>query len=340
MKKIALAGFGFMGQMHAQIYKQLPNVTLVAVVDPEMDGAKKSLAKLDLDIPIYSTIEDLLAKESVDAVDICLPTDLHSSTALKVLAAGKHLFCEKPLALSVEEGEAIVQAAEAAGVILQVGQCIRFWPEYQAFADFVKSGHAGKLLSLSLQRRSGRPNYSIGNWLNDSTRSQSAAFDLHIHDTDFVQHLLGVPKAVTSTGTKDSTGWTHIFTIYHFDDVAVVAEGGWNYPSQWGFQMAFQAVFEKGTVEYDSGASPSLNVTLNDQPKQPLPFHEPGAGTSVKTEGNLSALGGYYNELEYFIGRLNMGRQPELATGRQALDSVRIALAEIESAATGTTVKL
>jgi len=340
MKRIALAGFGFMGQMHAQIYQQLSGATLVAVADAEVEKTGACLAKLGFDIPVFSNLGDLLKTECVDAVDICLPTDLHVSFALQTIAAGKHLFCEKPIALSVGESETIIQAAEAAGVMLQVGQCIRFWPEYQTFVDFVKSGQAGRLLSLSLQRRAGRPGYSAGNWLNDSARSQGAAFDLHIHDTDFVQHLLGVPTAVSSTGTKDATGWSHIFTTYHFPDVSVVAEGGWNYPAQWGFQMAFQAIFENGAVEYDSVATPTLGVTLGDQPRQPLPYRDPGAGSFSVAGGNLSALGGYYNELEYFVECLNCGRPPEIATGRQALASVRIALAEIESAATGKTIAL
>ncbi len=329
-----------MGQMHAQIYDKLAGSTLVAIADQDPDAARKNLEKLGFSAPVYGDLATLLAREEVDAVDICLPTDLHTSNALAVIAAGKHLFCEKPLALSVEEGESIAQAAEKAGVIAQVGQCIRFWPEYQAFVAFVRSERAGKLLSLSLQRRGSRPGYSAANWLNDGNRSNGAAFDLHIHDTDFVQHLLGAPRAVTSLGSRDATGWSHIFTSYHYDGLSVVAEGGWNYPAQWGFQMAFQAVFERGAVEYDSGSTPTLVCTIDDQPKAALPYTDPGAGTSSSTGGNVSALGGYYNELVHFVSCLHSNLQPETATIRQALLSVRIALAEIQSASSGTTIVL
>lgn len=340
MKKIAIVGFGFMGQMHAQVYAQLPDCILAAIVDQDPETARANQQKLGLGASVHGDLATLLATEEIDAVDICLPTDLHASAALAVISAGKHLFCEKPLTPCVEEGERVAQAAEQAGIIMQVGQCIRFWPEYQALVELVRSGQAGKLLSLSLQRRSGRPAYSTENWLNDSRRSNGAAFDLHIHDTDFVQHLLGSPRAVTSTGSKDATGWSHIFTIYHYDDVAVTAEGGWNYPGQWGFQMAFQAVFENGAVEYDSGAKPTLSATIGAQSKAALPYADPGAGVSSEVDGNLSALGGYYNELEYFVSCLNSGRQPEIATVRQALLSVGITLAEIESASTGKTIVL
>jgi predicted dehydrogenase len=340
MQNIAIIGFGFMGTMHAQIYAQLRNARLVAVVDNKMAKARKDLAKLEIDAPVFGTIEDMLAACEVDVVDICLPTDLHAPFALKAIAAGKHVFCEKPLALKAADGRKIAAAAKKAGVFLQVGQCIRFWPEYQAFEAFVKSGKAGKLLSLSLQRRVGRTTYSVGDWLNDGERSGGGALDLHIHDTDFVHHLLGKPDAVTSVGTKDKTGWSHIFTTYHFKDVAVTAEGGWNYPVSWGFQMAFQAVFERGAVEFDSGANPTLQVILGKGGKSPLPFKAPGAGESRTGGGNLSSLGGYYNELAAFISCLEKKRAPQTATGDQAAESLATALAEIQSAATGRTIKL
>ena len=157
MQKVAIVGLGFMGTMHAQIYKQLRKATLVAVVDKHQAKAKRDLAKLGMEAPVFGTLEKLLQSHEVDVVDICLPTDLHASFALRAIASGKHVFCEKPLALTKADGRKIAAAAKKAGVFFQVGQCIRFWPEYLAFEAFVKSRKAGKLLSLSLQRRAGRP---------------------------------------------------------------------------------------------------------------------------------------------------------------------------------------
>jgi predicted dehydrogenase len=340
MQKVAIIGLGFMGTMHAQIYKQLRDASLVAVVDKQKAKAKRDLAKLGIEAAVFGTFEEMVRCCDVDVVDICLPTDLHAPFALKAIAAGRHLFCEKPLALTKADGKKIAVAAKKAGTFFQVGQCIRFWPEYMAFEAFVKSRKAGKLLSLSLQRRAGRPSYSVDDWLNKGDHSGGAALDLHIHDTDFVHHLLGRPDAVTSAGTKDKTGWSHIFTTYHFKKVAVTAEGGWNYPANWGFQMAFQAVFERGAVEFDSGASPTLTVTLGNGKKQPLPYTNPGAGESATGTGNLSSLGGYYNELAAFIACLQKKKAPRIATGDQAAESLATVLAEIQSAASGRTIKL
>ncbi len=341
MKKTVIVGMGFMGAMHAQIYAQLDNATLVGVVDFKGEAARQKLDDLGMaDVPVYATVEEALAATAFDVLDVCLPTDLHLEFALKGIAAGKAVFCEKPLALSTEEAERISAAAAQAGVPLQVGQCIRFWPEYQALREFHASGKGGQLLSLTMQRRSSRPAYAEGNWLNDEARSNGAAFDLHIHDTDFVLALLGQPKAVTSHAHFDPTGPSHIFTHYAFDGPVVYAEGGWNYPDTWGFQMAFQAMYENATLEYDSGAEPTLVITEPGSPKQALPFATAGQQESSFKGGNISNLGGYYNEIAAFIQCLESGSPIEDATAGQATQSVRVALAEIESARSGQTVSL
>ena len=340
MQNIVIAGFGFMGGMHAQVYGRLPQARLIAIVDSNRAAATANLKKFGLKTPIYASLDDAMAKHAIDVVDICLPTPAHAPFVRRALKAGKAIFCEKPFAATALEASALAAAIERAKAKAQVGQCIRFWPEYQALTEFVRGRQAGRLLSLSLQRRSSRPSYTVGDWSSNSRLSGGAALDLHIHDTDFVHHLLGRPKAVTSVGTKDRGGWSHIFTLYHFPTVAVTAEGGWNYPPKWGFQMAFQCVFERGTVEYDSGANPTLTVTMEGKSKQALPFAQPRVGESKGGAGNISSLGGYFNELEAFIDSLERGQAPKLATPRQAAESVRTVAAEIRSLQTGRTVKL
>ncbi len=339
-QKIILVGFGFMGEMHVQAYANIPQAEIVAIVDAFPEGAKAKAERLQLKVPIFGELKTALAGVSADIVDVCLPTDQHMATAVEALEAGKHVFCEKPLALSLDQAERIRQALEKAGTFFQVGHCLRFWPEYQAFTKFVKEGSAGRLISFTLQRRSARPSYSAGNWLNDSVRSLGAAVDLHIHDTDYVVDLLGTPPAVFSRATKDETGYSHIFTDYLYPDVVVHAEGGWNYPAQWGFQMAFQALFERGAVEFDSRQSLSLVVTREDGKTEPLPFVPAGGGEASGTTGNVSSLGGYVNELVYFVEMVAQGRAPEIATLAQSTESLRVVLAEVESASSGQIVSL
>jgi predicted dehydrogenase len=104
--------------------------------------------------------------------------------------------------------------------------------------------------------------------------------------------------------------------------------------------MAFQAVFERGAVEFDSRSSPTLVVTLGTGKKHALPYRSPGAGESSTGSGNLSSLGGYYNELAAFLACVERRRAPRIATADQAADSLATVLTEIHAAMTGRTVPL
>lgn len=332
---IAIAGFGFMGSMHAQIYAQLGGARLAGVADPRTENAQAKLLKLGLDIPVYESLPKLLAAlPEIQVVDVCTPLQAHESDALIALENGCHLFCEKPLAPTLAAADRIIAAAKAAGVMTQVGQCIRFWPEYQALRKYIRDGRGGRLLSLSLARQSSRPEYTVDNWANDERRSGGAALDLHIHDTDFVLALLGLPRAVQSRAVFDYSGPAHIFTLYDYPDVAVSAEGGWNYPPRWGFRMGFQALFENACVDYDSGKCPTLTVTENDSAPEPLAFEAPASGESKSGDGNISSLGGYFNELQAFVDCILRGVPPADATLEDARASLAVVFAEIESART------
>lgn len=340
MQKIILIGFGFMGTMHAQIYAKLKQARIVAVVDVRRKPVQESMQHLGLSVPLFADIGKALAEVDADVVDICLPTDCHLENALTAIRAGKHLFCEKPITLTIADGRRIAEAAAKAGVTAQVGHCIRFWPEYRAFKKFVDSGKAGALLSLNLQRRSSLPSHSIADWLLDSKRSGGAALDFHVHDTDFVLHLLGKPRAVRSISPDKEAGSTQIFTQYLYENVSVAADCSWANPPHWGFKMAFQAVFENGAVEYDSALSPSLTVTIGKGQKRALAFKKPSVGTSSTGAGNISDLGGYFNELQSFIRALEAGNPPETATLDDAVDSLEVVLAEIKSARDGRQIPI
>ncbi len=325
-----LVGCGFMGGMHAQIYNSLEGVDLVAVVDDRIDESREKLCKLGCDAQVFTSLDEAFEKVDSDFVDVCLPTHLHEKYSLQALEAGKALFCEKPLALSLEQADRILAAAERMGAYAQVGHCIRFWPEYQRLIEYHAAGEGGKLLSLSLVRRGGRPGYGIGNWLNDESLSGGAALDLHIHDTDFVLALLGQPNSIDSKVTRDYSGPVHIYSLFEYDSVTVSSEGGWNYPEKWGFQMAFQAVYESAVVDYDSSNGKGLTLCEGDQEPRLLEIAKPDTGESQSGEGNISDLGGYYNQLKYFTDCLRNNEAPKIATLADARASLAITLKEIE----------
>lgn len=339
--KVAIIGLGFMGVMHARIYQALPGVELGAVVDIDPAGAQKKLRSLNMDRPVYASLDDLLANLEVQVIDICSPTGQHVDLATQAAAAGKHVFIEKPLAFDLPGCEAIQSAVAKAGVHAQVGHCIRFWPEYVELRRVVQSDELGALKSLSLVRRAARP--GGGNplhWVNQAALSGGAALDLHVHDTDYVLHLLGTPKSVYSRTTQGMSGDDHIFTCYQYDTTVVVAEGGWDYPEHYGFCMAFEAIFAKGCLAYDINAAAPLRLTREGEPSVTVSVQQPGPPASGSKAGNISALGGYYNELQYFIACLQQNNAPQIATLAQASESIRVLRAELESAQTGQPCQL
>jgi len=326
--RIALIGFGFMGKLHAAVYHRLPNVELVAVVDPQIELVNDAVRESGLSCPVFSSYAEA-AGLHFSVVDVCLPTDLHTTIVLEALGDGKHVFCEKPISLTRDNAQEMVDAARLADRQLMIGQCIRFWPEYVELKRVVDSGEYGRILSLSMSRRSGRPGYSVGDWVNRPERCMGAALDLHIHDSDFLLHLLGRPRAVFSQAVSDATGWSSIVTQYVHDGTTVVADGAWNYPEKWGFQMRFSAVFENAVLDYDSRAADPLTRTLAD-----------GATLPVKLSEAMEGKDGYFHELSYFVNCIERGEPVAISTGEQAAASLDLVLTEIESAETGRLIHL
>ena len=134
--------------------------------------------------------------------------------------------------------------------------------------------------------------------------------------------------------THDFSGPVHIFTLFDYDSTIVSAEGGWDYPADWGFQMSFQAVFEKAVLDYDSSNGKGLMICESDGQPRSLEVAKPDSGESSSGEGNISDLGGYYNELLYFTDCLRAGKAPEIATLDDAYASLELTLKEIADAMT------
>jgi len=337
MIRVGLAGGGFMGKMHAEIYRHLPGAQLAVVADA-LPEAAQGLAERH-GAKAVSSWQKLVRRKDVDLVDVCLPTFLHKQAAVAAARAGKHVLCEKPMALSARETKAMIAAAEKAGVTLMVAQCLRFWPEYVALKEYLDSGRLGRLLSFNCSRISPMPTWSAGNWMGDASKSGGAGLDLHIHDADMILYLLGRPQSVYSRASWEAGGAAHIFTLYQYPEVAVSASGGWNLPGNFPFSATFQAVFEGGALSYNSGASPTLMAYPREAaPHAPELKHAPVQELDVG--GNLTNPDGYYQELEYLVGCLERGGKPSVVTPQEAAQSVEVVLAELKSARRGRPVRL
>lgn len=321
MVRIGLVGCGFMGRMHASVYGSLPNAELVAVADRRSDVVQKFAAEFDC--KPYGNLESMLGSEAIDVVDVCLPTHLHASATILAAEAGKHVVCEKPMALTLAEADAMTDACRAKGVELMIGHCIRFWPEYALLKRFVDERRLGDLVSINLTRYGEFPFWSSENWLADESLSGGGVLDMHIHDSDFILYLMGDPLEVRSWGNLDDRGPSYVFTTMRFENGCIAhLEGGWNLPSHTPFKMAFRAVFERGALIFDG--APLVIYENGKEPESPqFPRMEAQGG------GNISDLGGYYHELKYFVDRLEAGMPMEIVTPESSRRSLALVLEEI-----------
>ena len=330
MIRVGIIGLGFMGKMHFRCYKANKNVKLVAICDidekkfADTGGTAGNISGADkpLDfkgVSLYTNFDKMLKEAELDAVSITLPTYLHCQYTLKALKAGVHTFCEKPMAMNVGECQKMIDAAKAAKKLLQIGHCIRFWPEYAKLKEIVDSGKYGKVLAATFQRLSLTPTWSWDNWLLDGNRSGGATLDLHIHDSDYVQYLFGMPKEVFSRGVKgQSKDIDHIVTNYIYDGKVVTAEGGWTMKPGFGFEMSFNVMLEGATISYDCTRSPAFKLA-------------PAKGDVIIP--TVAKGDGYSIELEHFVKAVSGKSVPQIITPKDSLNSVKIVLAEKKSCA-------
>ncbi len=338
--KVGLIGWGI-GSLHGRCYQAMPDVQVVAVADVRPERLQKAVDLLGA--RPFSSAQELLEQADVDLVDICLPTYLHAEYTTKALARGCHVLCEKPMALDAAQCDTMIAAAQRAGKKLMIAHCVRFWPEYHYLKTVYDEGVFGRLQVLSLTRVGGKTTISYDNWQLDPARSGSQTLDRHIHDTDYVLHLLGKPAAVRSVGHFDDAGLSHVSTQYIYPEgPAVFAEGGGNMPRNLPFSASFRAVFDRAALEYAMDRTPTLKVyPWEGEPYVPeYNVSFAAEAEMAETGANLSSLGAYYNEIRYYVDCLKQGREPAVVTLEQAKQAVLTAKAEIASAEAGREIAL
>lgn len=329
--RIAIIGLGFMGSTHLKGLQTVKGATLTAVAesDPvkrsgDMSSIQGNLGgpgeKYDFSqVAQYADAADLFNDPNVDAVDICLPTNLHKPLTLAALRAGKHVLVEKPMGLDRAECDEMIAEAEKAGKILMTAQVLRFFPAYTALKRTLAAGDLGPVRAALFRRRCAAPAWS--QWLKQADKSGGGVFDLLIHDVDVANHLFGKPRAVSATGYEDLGAGIDLLTAQlHYDHIpSVTISGGWHHPKSYPFSMEYTVSADGGTIDYSTDNRPP---------------------TLYKADGETSALAlddvdGYAAEIQYFVDCVNAGKQPELCMPRDSAQSVHIALCMNESRAQG-----
>ncbi len=183
---ICVVGAGRAGLVHARNYRQIvPGASLVAVVDADPDLAQKAARELEIDL-YFSTLQEALQGASFEAVCIASPTFTHRDLATAAAKEGKHIFCEKPMAITLAEAEEMIEAASAAKVILQMGFMRRFDPAFRVAKERIESGAIGTpMLVRSLTRGPGLP----PRWACDIRTSNGMLAEVNSHDFDTIRWL-------------------------------------------------------------------------------------------------------------------------------------------------------
>ncbi len=279
-------------------------------------------------VRVHANMDELLADDGVELVDITLPTYMHSDFTVKALEAGKHVLCEKPIALTLEQADQMLHVAGTSDGRFMVAHCIRFWPEYSFVRELLARQKYGCVYSAVFRRISATPTWTWQNWLLDQSKSGGMCVDLHIHDIDYVNYLFGRPTAVTSAGAGRAPGVVdHVVTQYHYDEenIMVVAEGGWMGHPACPFVMSFHIVCEKATIDYNSNRENTLEIYTADG----------GVETPEVPEGD-----GYVREIDYFLDCVAQPTDPMVVTPTEAREALQVAWAEIESVRSGLRVDI
>lgn len=286
--KVGVVGTGFMGKTHLEALSRC-GIVSPCICDANFENAKQ-LAEVYQGVA-YADFEDMINKEKLDCVDICVPTPAHYPLVMRALEKNIPVLCEKPFAQTAEMAAEMVKKAKEKNCPLMVAHCLRFHKPYLFLKKAIEDKRFGELRYLNLYRHSTKPLWSVGSWLENYEISGGAVVDLHIHETDMVVFLLGVPSEVTTLGD-----YTQCSTLYHYKDknLAVSAQSSWRSSCDFPFTSGFDAIFEKATVTLKGD---EFTVITDEKTKMDMIETE-------KYPEYIQSNDFYENEIRYFISNV------------------------------------
>ena len=331
MLRVAVLGAGFMGGTHARAYHALPEVEVGGIY--ASSGRRAGPLAAELGTTWTDDIHRLLGDETIAAVDICLPTPEHRQATEAALAAGKHVLLEKPLALTGEDGDALVALAERSDRIVMVAHVLRFWPEYVELQRRAAAGEIGAPRSGLATRRQPFPAWS--ELFTRADLTGGAVVDMMIHDYDALNWVFGAPRAVTARGRRNprSGGWDQVQVLIDYDGASALVDGGMMMPESYPFSSSLQVLGERGALEYHfraGGRSVEMGTGVNDLTH----YGEEGAPIRVPVEQRDP----YAAEVAYFVECVITGRPADRATPADSRAALRVALAARAALEHGETV--
>ena len=198
--QIGLVGAGGIGRHLAWQLRPLSEAKLKGVYDASPELTQQ--AATELEIPAYTSLEALLQDPAIDACILATPPHTHYELGMQILQSGKHLFCEKPLALTVEHCDALLAAAQQAGRKLMVGHVLRLFPLFWQSKQWLQEGVIGEPVAVHLQRRGYELNLFRQGWRADPQQSGGVLLEMNVHELDYLRWLLGEFEVVAAQGKQ------------------------------------------------------------------------------------------------------------------------------------------
>ena len=331
MIRVGIAGIGFMGWIHWLAYKKTAGIRVAAVSsrDPKRRAGDWRNIKgnfgppgeqVDLTgVKAFDRLDAMLADPSIDLVDLCLPPHLHAEAALRAFSAGKHVFCEKPLALTEDDCGRMVDAARKTGRRLFAGHVLPFVPEYAEARRIIAEGLHGKPLGGWFKRIISDPSWIPDFY--DPTRVGGPLVDLHVHDAHFIRMLFGMPTSVTSQGRRRGKVVEYCHTMFGFPDRSLVVGAASGVVHQQGraFTHGFEIHLERATLQYEFAVIGGegrliLPLTVYDDQGRVL---QPGLGDG-------DPLRAFEAEIAEIVRSLASGQPSPILSGDLARDAVAL----------------
>ena len=322
--KVGVVGAGFIGAVHLSAYANMPEVEVVGVADALPETAAVGASRVGA--RAYSSYEELVAAEDVEVVDVCLPTSYHRELALKAAREGKHVILEKPIARTLEDAEAILEAFSGEGGRLFVGHVLRFFPEFVRLKQMIDAGDLG---TVGVARTSRRSPFLTGwnDWYADWRISGGVLLDLVIHDFDFLRWSLGEVERVYAKGVmgREYNRLDYALVTLRFASGAIAhVEGQWGYPGP--FNYSIEVAGSRALVATDSTEPPPVQLLGGTV----------GSGESPDVVTGKSP---FQAELEHFVSCIATDEEP-LVDAHDAYEALKIGLAATESVVSGRVVTL
>ena len=310
---IGIAGTGFMGQTHAQCYLKLAKTKLYAIAESNPD--KQKIIKRNYpSIRIYNDVIEMIENKSIDIIDICLPTQLHTKATIEALNRGKHVLLEKPIALTLKEAHAIKKAAEKSNSKFMVAHVLRFWPSYVVIHNTLKKFFDDEHISeIYASRFNQLPLWSENSWILNETNSGGLVIDLMIHDIDFINWNFGKVKKVFALAiyNKNNFAIQVLAILKMLNGTTAYIEGGYLNPEGSGLSSQMRIYSTNSLIEMYSHEN---IIRLNSR---------------KKTTKNIAIpkKNGYLEEIKYFLKCIKDNKIPDVITVNDAIESLKVSLA-------------